>query len=174
MKNNEGKFYIIVTAESCGTTGQLFADNYNTSDLCFNGDDTEFDTFDEAVKVAEAIDLQDFAEVVIDNMKWESVGEPAGGSVCVEVMEGDGGLVDYEYSEHTGAEGGIIEIKSINIGCKTAQAELTKASSTSKDLSADCPECGLADAYVSTGEHAESGGEFVRCSGCGNWFYITW
>jgi len=170
-ENNEGKYYITVTAEAYGTTGQLCLDGHSTSDLCFEGADVEFDTFEEAKAAAEKIDLNNFVDWVLEEMKFETVDTPAGGHVTAEVMEGDGGLVGYKY-EHT--DGGFIEIKSIRVGFESAQAGIDVTSSTSADLCADCPECGLIDAYVSSGEHAENGGDFVQCSGCGNWFYIHW
>lgn len=168
MKNNEGKFYIVATAEAFGTTGQLCLDGASTSDLDFPGADDEYDSFEEAEAAAQAVDLQDFVDRVLDEMNWEDTDSPAGGCVRIEVVEGDGGLVNYEYK----LEGGVKEIKSINVGVKAAQAELDRVSSTAEDLAAECPECGLLDAYVSTGEHAASGAEFVRCGGCGNWFFI--
>lgn len=165
MKNNAGKYYITVTAEAFGTTGQLNMNGYCTSDLDFPGSDFEFDTFETAKSAAEEVDLQTFVDVVLNNMRWETTEIPDGGCIRVEVIEGDGGLVGYEPA----LDGGVEEIKSINVGCRTARAELE-----GRDLSAECPECGKLDGYLSTGEHSENGTDFVRCSGCGNWFYINW
>ena len=171
-ENNEGKYYVLATAEYYGTTGQLCMDGGSTTDLCFAGADVEFDTFEAAEVAAKAVDLHDFADWVLENMKYETTDTPAGGCVQIEIMEGDDGLIDYEYKRCT--DGGCMEIKSIRVGCESARAELTRVSGTATDLCADCPECGQSDAYVSTGEHSETGSDFVRCSACGDIFHIVW
>jgi Zn ribbon nucleic-acid-binding protein len=42
------------------------------------------------------------------------------------------------------------------------------------DIVAECPNCKVADAFVSTGEHALNGSDNVTCPHCGYEFKIKW
>jgi hypothetical protein len=59
-------------------------------------------------------------------------------------------------------------------GLPVVKGELSKTSSSKTDLSGDCPKCGTLGAYVSTGEHPETGEDIVHCSKCNEVFKITW